>query len=124
MALRRPATAANCNAEMRRRMGRRTRHPVGMAHSPSTIRHMIQRAVRRGLSGVIAVASVGLVLLGLLGFVASPAGAASNHYLLMTQQLGRGVPLGCADVDYAAAQGLIDPVEVRWLSAAGVKCPN
>jgi hypothetical protein len=42
----------------------------------------------------------------------------------MTQQLSRGVRLSCADVDYAAAQGMIEPVEIRWLSAAGVKCPN
>ncbi|MEA3216035.1 MAG: hypothetical protein QOJ19_2191 [Acidimicrobiia bacterium] len=71
-----------------------------------------------------AAACVGLLLLGMLGLGASSAGAATSHYTLMTQQLAQGVQLRCADVDYAAAQGLIDPVEVRWLSAAGVKCPN
>ncbi|MEA3217305.1 MAG: hypothetical protein QOJ19_3461, partial [Acidimicrobiia bacterium] len=71
-----------------------------------------------------AAAFVGLLLLGMLGVGASPAGAVTSHYTLMTQQLAQGVQLRCADVDYAAAQGLIDPVEVRWMSAAGVKCPN
>jgi hypothetical protein len=71
-----------------------------------------------------SIGAIALLLLGLLGLTAVPAGAASGHYMLMTQQLARGVLLRCADVDYAAAQGLIEPVEIRWLSAAGVKCPN
>jgi hypothetical protein len=84
----------------------------------------IERMARRPARLLLATSCVGLLLLGLLNLATAPAGAASGHYTLMTQQLARGVPLRCADVDYAAAQALVEPVEVRWLSAAGVKCPN
>jgi hypothetical protein len=58
-------------------------------------------------------------------WVAAPsAGAATPHYERMVQQKKVGVPLGCADLRYAAGLGIIEPVEVHWLADAGITCRN
>jgi hypothetical protein len=55
---------------------------------------------------------------------ASPVGAATPHYERMVQQKQGGLAIGCADLRWAAAQGIIDPVEVHWLADAGISCRN
>lgn len=72
------------------------------------------------------VALVALAMLTLLGILtpARPAGAATSQYQFMVSQRASGVPIGCADLRYAASQRLIAPVEVHWLEDAGVSCGN
>lgn len=64
------------------------------------------------------------LLIALLVLPNGAAGAVSPHYERMANQKLAGVALGCADLRYAAAHALIDPVEVHWLDDLGIRCPN
>ncbi|MEA3217709.1 MAG: stage sporulation protein [Acidimicrobiia bacterium] len=46
------------------------------------------------------------------------------HYQYMANAKLAGVPIGCADVAWAATQRLIRPIEVRFLADIGVSCPD
>ena len=48
----------------------------------------------------------------------------SAHYLLLAEAKQAGRPVGCVDVHWAAQQGLLAPVEVRWLGELGLRCPD
>jgi hypothetical protein len=68
-----------------------------------------------------------LIVVTLLALVATLAPAAkagaTPHYDLLAWLASQGQAT-CADVRWAAGVGLIEPVEVRWLNAAGVHCPD
>jgi hypothetical protein len=48
----------------------------------------------------------------------------SDRYRAIANRKQTGQSVGCVDVNYAAQQALIAPVEVRWLGQIGVKCPD
>jgi hypothetical protein len=56
--------------------------------------------------------------------VAAPAAASTAHYDALRGALSAGEPLGCADVLWAAGEGLVTAAEVRALEAAGLACPD
>lgn len=56
--------------------------------------------------------------------VNAASAAGGSQYVAIAVRKQSGLPVGCNDVNWAAQQGLIAPVEVRWLSGAGVKCPD
>jgi hypothetical protein len=66
---------------------------------------------------------VSVIVMILLAGV-STAVADSGHYLNMARLKLNGYALSCTDVNWAAGQGLIEPVEVRYLAELGVRCPD
>lgn len=80
--------------------------------------------MRRTLRAISA-----LVLVALIGGHGGPAGAQppaepSPQYLLLARARQAGQPVGCVDVHWATQQGLLAPVEVRWLGELGLRCPD
>ena len=71
-----------------------------------------------------AVALAVVVAVAALVVRALPALGVTAHYTLLNELEATGSGVGCVDVAWAAGQGLVDPVEVRWLAENGVGCPD
>lgn len=73
-----------------------------------------------GRAYALAALIVGVVML--LGL--PTAAAETPQYTTIVQQKLSAGHVGCVDVAWAAGQGLIQPVEVRWLDGLGINCPD